>query len=168
MSGNPVFSPDGSLVAFTGEYDGNPDVYVVPAAGGVPRRLTYHPGADDTSSAGRPTASKCVSFRPRELSRRSGPALHRPGRRRIPHRVPLARAAEGSSLRMAPASPTCPISNGSRPGSAIAAARRGGHLDCQSRRLQHRSQASRATTRTTSIPCGSATPSTFSPTATAR
>ncbi|HYW74498.1 MAG TPA: hypothetical protein VE961_25970, partial [Pyrinomonadaceae bacterium] len=43
---NPVFSPDGTMIAFTGEYDGNTDVYVVPAAGGVPRRLTYHPGAD--------------------------------------------------------------------------------------------------------------------------
>ena len=39
----PYFSPDGTMVAFTGEYDGNRDVYVVPAAGGVPRRLTYHP-----------------------------------------------------------------------------------------------------------------------------
>jgi len=39
----PFFSPDGSTVAFTGEYDGNRDVYGVPAAGGVPRRLTYHP-----------------------------------------------------------------------------------------------------------------------------
>lgn len=39
----PAFSPDGTLVAFTGEYDGNRDVYVVPAMGGVPKRLTYHP-----------------------------------------------------------------------------------------------------------------------------
>ena len=44
---DPAFSPDGSLIAFTGEYDGNRDVYVVPAAGGVPRRLTYHPGRDE-------------------------------------------------------------------------------------------------------------------------
>jgi tricorn protease len=43
---DPRFSPDGSLIAFTGEYDGNTDVYVIPAAGGVPRRLTYHPGPD--------------------------------------------------------------------------------------------------------------------------
>jgi tricorn protease len=43
---DPAFSPDGSLIAFTGEYDGNTDVYVVPATGGVPRRLTYHPGPD--------------------------------------------------------------------------------------------------------------------------
>jgi tricorn protease len=43
---NPVFSPDGSLIAFTGEYDGNVDVFVMPALGGMPRRLTYHPGQD--------------------------------------------------------------------------------------------------------------------------
>ena len=43
---NPHFSPDGSLVAFTGQYDGNVDVYVIPAAGGEPTRLTWHPGGD--------------------------------------------------------------------------------------------------------------------------
>jgi tricorn protease len=45
----PAFSPDGEYVAFTGEYDGNPDVFVVPAAGGVPKRLTYHPGEDEVA-----------------------------------------------------------------------------------------------------------------------
>ena len=43
---DPVFSPDGTMIAFTGDYDGNVDVYVMPAAGGPPRRLTYHPAAD--------------------------------------------------------------------------------------------------------------------------
>jgi len=43
---DPVFSPDGSMIAFTGEYDGNTDVFVVPATGGIPKRLTYHPAAD--------------------------------------------------------------------------------------------------------------------------
>ncbi len=43
---SPFFSPDGSMIAFTGEYDGNEDVYVIPAAGGLPRRLTTHPGRD--------------------------------------------------------------------------------------------------------------------------
>jgi tricorn protease len=42
----PVFSPDGAHIAFTGEYDGNLDVYLVSASGGEPRRLTYHPGVD--------------------------------------------------------------------------------------------------------------------------
>jgi len=37
------FSPDGSLIAFTGEYDGNREVYLIPSEGGVPKRLTYTP-----------------------------------------------------------------------------------------------------------------------------
>ncbi len=39
----PRFSPDGSRIAFTGQYDGDEQVYVMPAAGGVPRQLTYYP-----------------------------------------------------------------------------------------------------------------------------
>jgi tricorn protease len=34
---NPRFSPDGQWIAFSGEYDGNNDVYVMPARGGEPR-----------------------------------------------------------------------------------------------------------------------------------
>src|SRR5215469_2706513 len=40
---NPVFSPDGETLAFTGEYDGNIDVFTEPASGGVPKRITHHP-----------------------------------------------------------------------------------------------------------------------------
>ena len=45
------FSPDGKSIAFTGEYDGNREVYLIPAEGGVPKRLTYTPslGRDDIS-----------------------------------------------------------------------------------------------------------------------
>ena len=43
---DPAFSPDGTKIAFTGEYDGNVDVFVIPASGGVPKRLTWHPAAD--------------------------------------------------------------------------------------------------------------------------
>jgi len=43
---SPVFAPDGASIAFTGNYDGNLDVYVIPVGGGTPRRLTYHPGGD--------------------------------------------------------------------------------------------------------------------------
>jgi tricorn protease len=46
---NPIFSPDGNWVAFTGEYDGNVDIYIIPANGGEPRRITFHPGADTVS-----------------------------------------------------------------------------------------------------------------------
>ncbi|HEY3777664.1 MAG TPA: S41 family peptidase [Rhizomicrobium sp.] len=38
----PRFSPDGRSIAFTAFYQGNQDVYVVPAGGGAARRLTYH------------------------------------------------------------------------------------------------------------------------------
>ncbi len=37
----PRFSPDGSEIAFTGQYDGNTEVFKIPAAGGEPERLTY-------------------------------------------------------------------------------------------------------------------------------
>jgi tricorn protease len=37
----PRFSPDGRWIAFTGEYQGNHDVYVIPAGGGEARRITF-------------------------------------------------------------------------------------------------------------------------------
>ncbi|MEI6124087.1 MAG: PDZ domain-containing protein [Bacteroidota bacterium] len=40
------FSPDGKNIAFTAQYDGNTEVYVMPATGGVPKRLTYTPTLD--------------------------------------------------------------------------------------------------------------------------
>ncbi len=43
----PHFSPDGSMLAFTENYDGNADVYVMPVTGGEPRRLTWHPRDDE-------------------------------------------------------------------------------------------------------------------------
>ena len=42
----PKFSPDGQTIAFTGEYDGNVDVYTIPVAGGEPKRITFHPDND--------------------------------------------------------------------------------------------------------------------------
>jgi len=43
----PVFSPDGSRVAFT-RFDGggNADVWIVPVAGGTPEQVTFHPKTD--------------------------------------------------------------------------------------------------------------------------
>lgn len=37
----PRISPDGKYIAFTGQYDGNTEVFVMPATGGIPKRLTY-------------------------------------------------------------------------------------------------------------------------------
>jgi tricorn protease len=41
----PKFSPDGKWIAFTGQYDGNFNVYVMPAQGGQPRQLTFYQGS---------------------------------------------------------------------------------------------------------------------------
>ena len=37
------YSPDGKTIAFTGEYDGNREVYLIPSEGGTPQRLTFTP-----------------------------------------------------------------------------------------------------------------------------
>lgn len=47
---NPVFSPDGKQIAFSGARYGNNDIFVMPVEGGVPKRLTYHSNADNISS----------------------------------------------------------------------------------------------------------------------
>src|SRR5215471_17132264 len=46
--GFPKLSPDGKLLAFTAQYEGNDDVYVMTASGGEPVRLTFHPASDQT------------------------------------------------------------------------------------------------------------------------
>src|SRR6476469_9743925 len=43
---NPAFSPDGQTLAFSANYNGNADVFVVPVEGGPLTRLTWHPGPD--------------------------------------------------------------------------------------------------------------------------
>ena len=55
------YSPDGKSIAFTGEYDGNREVYLIPSAGGEPVRLTY------TATNGRDDlGDRIASTRPRE------------------------------------------------------------------------------------------------------
>ena len=44
---DPRFSEDGKWIAFTAEYDGNSDVYVIPSDGGTPKRITFHPAMDE-------------------------------------------------------------------------------------------------------------------------
>jgi tricorn protease len=58
---NPHFSPDGKRIAFTAEYGGNHNVYVMPAEGGEPRQLSYAPGPDTVE--GWTTDGKAVLFR---------------------------------------------------------------------------------------------------------
>jgi tricorn protease len=61
----PKFSPDGNWIAFTGQYDGNVDAYVMPADGGEPKRLTWHP-APDVALGWTPDGRKVLISSPRE------------------------------------------------------------------------------------------------------
>lgn len=61
----PKFSPDGKWIAFTGQYDGNIDAYVMPADGGEPKRLTWHPAAD-VVEGWTPDGSRILFRSPRE------------------------------------------------------------------------------------------------------
>ena len=49
VESRPHFSPDGKHIAFSAEYDGNTDVFILPVEGGIPKRLTWHPFQDLTS-----------------------------------------------------------------------------------------------------------------------
>ena len=46
IGGKPYFSPDGSMVAFNARLGGHDDVYVIPSAGGIAKRLTYDPSGN--------------------------------------------------------------------------------------------------------------------------
>jgi tricorn protease len=43
VTAGPYFSPDGAWIAYSAHLNGNTDAYIIPAAGGVPRRITWHP-----------------------------------------------------------------------------------------------------------------------------
>ncbi len=92
---NPVFSPDGSMIAFTGEYDGNQDVYVIPSSGGVPKRLTSHPGSDQV--VGWTRDGQRVLFRSSRDSYSRFTQLYTVGLTGgLPEVLPLPMAVEGS------------------------------------------------------------------------
>lgn len=50
VNSDPLLSPNGKWIAFTGIYNNNTDIYVMPTAGGIPKRLTFHPVADQVKS----------------------------------------------------------------------------------------------------------------------
>ncbi len=96
------FSPDGKWLAFSGQYDGNTEVCLMPAEGGVPRRLTYTPtlGRDDVSDRMGPNNivmawrdNEHVIFRSRgtEFNAFKGQLLSVPVSGELPEMLPLPR-----------------------------------------------------------------------------
>lgn len=84
----PILSPDGRQIAFTGNYDGNTDVYVVDITGGQPRRLTWHPGPD--IAVGWTPDGKSVLFNsPRDVPRDLNMLYTVSALGGVPHVLPL-------------------------------------------------------------------------------
>jgi tricorn protease len=107
IESDPCFSPDGTLVAFSGQYDGNTDVYLVAAGGGIPRRLTHHPGADEV--VGWSPDGKRVIFRSSRASSSPVPTLFTvgvdggfPEQMPLPTGVEASYSADGSRLAYVP------------------------------------------------------------------
>jgi tricorn protease len=95
LASAPIFSPDGTQIAFSGNYDGNVDVYVVGSNGGDPRRLTYHPGAD--VAVGWTPDGKRVLFRSNRASFSDPDNLYTiPASGGFPSELPLTMAETGS------------------------------------------------------------------------
>jgi tricorn protease len=91
----PYFSPDGSMVAFTGDYNNNTDVYVVAASGGEPTRLTYNPAPD--TAVGWTPDGKSVLFRSPRYSYSDPDQLYTvPVTGGFPTELPLLMAERGS------------------------------------------------------------------------
>ena len=92
---DPYFSPDGKWIAYTADYYGNQDVFVIPAAGGEPRRLTYHPSPD--LAAGWTPDSKSILFVSERASSTDPPRLFTvPLEGGYPSELPLPMGSSGS------------------------------------------------------------------------
>jgi tricorn protease len=96
VEAGPYFSPDGAEIAYTAHLNGNSDVYIVSASGGVPRRVTWHPvGAE---IAGWTPDGKSVLIATKALSYRHFLKLflvHADGSG-MPDALPLPAGSQGS------------------------------------------------------------------------
>lgn len=92
---DPHFSPDGKWLAFSGDYYGNLDVFVMPAEGGEPRRLTHHPAPE--SVAGWTPDGKRILFVSTRTSSTDPPKLFTVSiDGGFPQELPLPMASDGA------------------------------------------------------------------------
>ncbi len=107
----PVFSPDGQTIAFTGDYDGNTDVFTIPTGGGIPYPRHLSPRARFRRGMVAPTASRSSSAPPATPTAATPSSTPSPPRAASPRccRCPwLSRAqysADGKEIAYSPLSP---------------------------------------------------------------
>ena len=92
---SPIFSPDGQWIAFTGEYDGNTDVFVMPTEGGTPKRLTWHP-AQDAAVGWTPDGKRVLFLSTRDAYADFTRLYTVPAEGGVAEVLPMWRAFEGS------------------------------------------------------------------------
>ena len=173
----PKISPDGQWIAFSAEYTGTRQVYVMPAWGGAPRQLTFYNDVGPMPPRGGlgrlghgldAGGQDPRAHEPRALEQPHGPLLRGGSRRaawRRRWRCPRAAAPRSprtaTKHRLHAGGPRVPHLE------AHARRARAGHLDLRLRRRTARS-ASPTTPPPTTSPCGRATPCTSPPTASGR
>jgi tricorn protease len=92
----PKFSPDGKTIAFSGNYNGNTDVYTIPVTGGIPERLTYH-GYPDRVVNWYPDGSKVLFASRRKSGKERFNQFYYTGTNSgLPEQLPMAHAEYGS------------------------------------------------------------------------
>ncbi len=92
----PKFSPDGSMLAFSANYDGNTDVYVISTSGGQAKRLTFHPSADQVSGWSADGSAVLFSSTREVAMGRTGQLYHVALEGGLPEKIMKAVAAEGA------------------------------------------------------------------------
>ncbi|MDT8321278.1 MAG: S41 family peptidase [Xanthomonadales bacterium] len=99
----PRFSPDGSQIAFTGQYRGDEQVYLIDVAGGAPRQLTFYPtagplparwGTDHQVYAWTPDG-RHILFRSQRHSALQRRLFQVPAAGGLPSPLPMPRAGSG-------------------------------------------------------------------------
>ena len=125
------FSPDGESIAFTGQYDGNTEVYLMPKSGGEPARLTYTStnSRDDLGDRMGPNNivmtwtrdGKNILYRNRIGDGFSGKLWSVSNEGDMPEQLPLPEADSAHTRPMVRSWPTTALCASSVPGSTIRA-----------------------------------------------